>query len=358
MVIARVLALLGLAVSASLVVEYASPVPLLCGPGGGCTAVRACWEQRVPWFSLPWFGLVSFGFALSVLLLADETRGRRFLPLLGATSALGGLTLLALQRGLCGSWCKLCVVTDTSAVLMGAAVWVGAKTYEPASSAQRWLFGGGAVLSAAAALALAPEGAQSQGAPGDGRDRGPRAQIVAELPAPIAREQRDGIVTIVEFADFECPFCRRQHEVLTRVLARYEGRVRLVRKQLPLTSIHPNADTAARAALCAEELGRGEPMADRLFRADTEQLTTAGTEAIARELGLDLTAFRQCTSSDRTRSHIAADRNAAGESGVTGLPTMFIGHERFDGLVDDDALRASIERALAPDAGAPSSHGG
>ncbi|MBL8683396.1 MAG: thioredoxin domain-containing protein [Myxococcales bacterium] len=351
---ARVFALIGLAVSAALVVEYASPEPLICGAGGGCTAVRACWEQRVRGFSLPWFGLVSFGLALSATLLADEEKAKKFLPALGALSALGGLTFLAVQRGMCGSWCKLCVVTDTSAVLLGLSLLVGSRKWEPASTTQRWIFGGGAVLSAAFAMSLAPPAATTGNGPG-GREQGPQAHYIADLPGPVAREQREGMVTIVEFADFECPFCRRQHESLTRVLSRYQGRVRLVRKQLPLTSIHPHAQTAALAALCAEDLGRGEAMADRLFRVDVDRLTAEGTEAIARELGVDMPAYRACVAAERTTSHIASDRNAAGECAVSGLPTMFIGHERFDGLVDEDALVASIERALHPDAGAPAS---
>lgn len=349
---ARIFALIGLAVSAALVVEYASPEPLLCGPGGGCTAVRACWEQRARGFSLPWFGLTSFGLALIAALAIDEARAKKLLPILGALSAIGGLTFLAVQRGMCGAWCKLCVVTDSSAVLLGISLLVGSRKWEPASTTQRWIFGGGAVLAAAFAMSLAP--ATPAGGGRGGREQGPQAHYVADLPGPVAREQRAGVVTIVEFADFECPFCRRQHEVLSRVLTRYSGRVRLVRKQLPLVSIHPHAHTAALAALCAEDLGRGEAMADRLFRVETDQLTAEGTEAIARELGLNMGEYRSCVAAERTTSHIASDRNAAGECAVSGLPTMFIGHDRFDGLVDEDALVASIERAFRGDAGAPS----
>jgi protein-disulfide isomerase len=345
-VLARVLALLGLTVSAALVVEYASPVPLLCGPGGGCTAVRACGEQRVPWFSLPWFGLVSYGLALSASLLTPQDKAKRILPALGVGAALGGLTLLLVQRGLCGSFCKLCVITDASALLFGACLVYGRDSYEPASVAQRWLFGGGAVLAATAAMALAPTPS-----PTNPTDNGAPPQTIAVLPAPIAREQRAGVVTIVEFADFECPFCRRQHDVLTRALAPYGERVRFVRKQLPLNGIHPHAETAALAALCAEEQGRGEAMADKLFRADPERLTTEGTESLAGDVSVDLPRFRACVTSDRTRSHLAADRNAAGECGVNGLPTMFIGRERFDGAVSEEAVRASIERAFRADAG-------
>jgi protein-disulfide isomerase len=350
-VFARVLALFALSVSAALVVEYASPEPLLCGAGGGCTAVRACWEQRVRGFSLPWFGLVTFGLALTATLVTPKEHAKRVLGPLSIGAIAGGLTLLLVQRGLCGAWCKLCVITDLSAMGFGAALWLGRRGYEPASDAQRWVFGGGAVLAATVALALAPTPGPS-GTGDGGRDSGgPEPTRVAVLPGPIAREQRAGRVTVVEFADFECPFCRRQHDVLTRVLPGYDGRVRFVRKQLPLTSIHPHAETAALAALCAEDQERGEAMADKLFRADVERLTSEGTASLAGDVGVNLRAFGACLRDERTRSRLAADRNAASESGVSGLPTMFVGNERFEGLVDEAALRASIERALAADGG-------
>jgi protein-disulfide isomerase len=348
--VARIAALIGLAVSAVLVVEYASPVPTLCGPGGGCTAVRACWELRVPWLSLPWFGLVAFGLALSAALMVPEDKAKKVLAPIGALSILGGVAFIAFQAVICRSLCKFCLVTDTSAIALGVALLLGQKQYQPASSTQRWLFGGGAVLAATIAVMVAPTPSAGGGGAGSAGS-GPQAQQVQVLPGPVAREQRDGQVTIVEFADFECPFCRRQHGVLATVLERYSGRVRLVRKQLPLTGIHPHAEDAARAALCAEDMGRGEPMADKLFHAEESQLTADGTVAMARELALDERPFRECLASERTRSHIAADRNAARECGVQGLPTMFIGHERFDGFVEEGPLRESIERALRYDGG-------
>jgi hypothetical protein len=97
--VARIAALIGLAVSAILVVEYASPVPTLCGPGGGCTAVRACWEQRVPWLSLPWFGLVAFGLALSAALLVPEDKAKKLLAPIGALSILGGVGVHRVSSG-------------------------------------------------------------------------------------------------------------------------------------------------------------------------------------------------------------------------------------------------------------------
>ncbi|MDP3277582.1 MAG: thioredoxin domain-containing protein [Deltaproteobacteria bacterium] len=350
LVAARVFALMGLAVSCVLIVEYASPVPVLCGPEGGCSLVRLCWQQRVPWLSLPWVGLTAFAVALGFLLLPTEKQASKILPAVAGVSALSGLSLLVLQRVMCGAFCKFCIMTDGAAVLLGALVWFSRSAYKPATAAQRWLFGGGAVLLTAAALFLSPE-APAQGPLGT--PSGPLPTVLAELPEPIAREQRPGIVTIVEFADYECPFCRREHDALTTAMQPFGARVRLVRKQLPLTGIHPHAEPAARGALCAEAQQRGDALSDTLFHTPEDELTTENIATIAQRLGLEMTSFRHCVSSEQTTSRLQDHRNDARDSAVNGLPTMFIGHERFDGYIDAPVVRASIERAFAgpPDAG-------
>src|SRR5215471_1852339 len=96
------------------------------------------------------------------------------------------------------------------------------------------------------------------------------------LPAPIAAEMKrtpPGQATVVEYVDFECPFCRRLDAVLGPLVAKHPGRVRVVRKHVPLTKIHPHAESAARASVCAEAQGQGDAMADALFRAPPSILT-------------------------------------------------------------------------------------
>jgi protein-disulfide isomerase len=179
----------------------------------------------------------------------------------------------------------------------------------------------------------------------------PTPEAVAELPEAVAREQQPGVATIVEFADFECPYCRRQHEVLNEVLAAYGPRVRFVRKHVPLSRIHPHAEHAARAACCAEEQGRGEAMADALFR--SEDLSPEACATTAARLGLNVQEYAACLTAPRIDARLEQDRNAATNAGVHGLPTMFVGRERFGGVVPAEQLRASIERALAASTTAP-----
>jgi protein-disulfide isomerase len=344
---ARAVAVLGLLVSVLLAYDYAQPVHALCGPGGGCEAIRLCWQRIAPSISLPWVGIVSYSTALVALLITAEQPGRRILPVLGTIAAVAGLSLIITQRAVCHDWCKFCLVTDGSAIVLGALLFSLKNLYQPAPISQRWLFGGLGSLAVIVALFVGIADPQPSTLALDPA-AGPAAQRVDVLPGVIETEQRPGLVAIVEFADFECPFCREQHNVLTTVLPSYEGRVRLVRKQLPL-SMHPHADIAARMALCAEEQHRGEPMANALFRAGVDELTVEHFAGRLSEFLIERAPWEACLQNERTTSHIRSDRNAASEAGVSGLPTMFIGHERFDGLIGEAALRASIERALHPE---------
>ena len=217
--------------------------------------------------------------------------------------------------------------------------WLAARA--PDAPAPRRLVPSYAVTSAAVIALLVPFG-YGISRPSE-RPIAPNTPTLAPLPEVIAQLQRRDVATIVEFVDFECPFCRRQQEALAPVLASYGERVRVVRKNVPL-SFHEHARDAARAACCADEQGRGEAVAAALFRA--EDLTPAGCERVVREAHLDLEAYRACLASRRPDVVIERDLNDARAAGVSGLPTLYVGVERFEGLTDATALRASIERAL------------
>jgi protein-disulfide isomerase len=172
------------------------------------------------------------------------------------------------------------------------------------------------------------------------------------LPAPIAAEIRmtpPGQATVIEYVDFECPFCRRLDAALAPVLAKYPGRVRIVRKHVPLTKIHPHADAAARAAVCAEAQGKGDVMADALFRAPPLALTDEGDEALAAQLGLDAAAFHVCLADASTARRIATDGGEFDAIGGEGVPLLFVGRERLEGLQHEATLEAAIRRALGAD---------
>lgn len=331
----RVACLVGLAVSAMLLVDYIRP-PVYCADhGSGCSVVRASAFARPLGVPLPVPGILYFASMLALTL--SPARGRRpeLLRSAGALGVAAGATFLLIQHLVLHAWCRYCVVVDLSSIAAGIlAMSLSRREFHRATAPLRWSL-------AATAAALAPLAfGLSQPAPAVGQ---PVALANNRVPETIIREQREGVATIVEFVDFECPFCRRQQEAVSTVAASYGARVRIVRKHVPLP-FHTHARDAAVAACCADEQGKGEAMSEALFRA--EDLTPEGCEAVARSVGLDLHAYRACLASPRPAVALERDERAARDVGVSGLPTLWVGREQFVGLQSVETLRASIDRAL------------
>ncbi len=134
----------------------------------------------------------------------------------------------------------------------------------------------------------------------------------------------DALVTIIEFSDFECPFCKSYFEQThPQLIANYEGQIRFVYKDLPLTSIHPNAAPASNAAMCAFEQEAFWPFHDLLFGGDLE-LGRASYEEYASHLGLDMQEFVLCLDEERYADVVQADMEYALEIGARSTPTFFI----------------------------------
>lgn len=134
-------------------------------------------------------------------------------------------------------------------------------------------------------------------------------------------------VTIVEFSDFECPYCGRAHPVVQQLLNEFEGRVRVVFKNFPL-SAHPHAMSAARAAVAAGNQGKFWEMHDLLFEHQT-QLEDEDIEGYAEQLGLDMERFRTDMAAPETQRRIEQDKEEGQQAGVEGTPTFFIDGRRF-----------------------------
>lgn len=135
---------------------------------------------------------------------------------------------------------------------------------------------------------------------------------------------KDAPITIVEFSDYQCPFCQRWHDqVYGPLMAAYPGQIRLVYRNLPLTQIHPQAMNAAEAAMCAGEQDAYWPYHGKLFE-NSAALSDDLYTSLASELGLDMTAFESCMSSDKYLDEIKADMQFALNLGVQSTPTFFI----------------------------------
>jgi protein-disulfide isomerase len=156
----------------------------------------------------------------------------------------------------------------------------------------------------------------------------------------------DAPITIVEFGDFECPFCREwQQQTYQPLFAAYPGKIRFVFRDFPLTSIHPDAEPAAEAAQCANEQNAFWPFHDKLF--SSSNLGDAVYQQYAQELGLNMDQFNQCYSSHKYQQAIQNDSNFAVNLGVNSTPTFFINGLAVIGAQPIDVFKQIIDKELA-----------
>ena len=150
-------------------------------------------------------------------------------------------------------------------------------------------------------------------------------------------------VTIIEFSDFECRFCRDVQPTLKQILERYSNDVRLVFKHLPLDG-HRNAVPAARAAYCAAEQDRFWQFHDALFAA--EVLSPGVFERIAEELGLGMARFKTCLSSEQSRAAVVKDIETARNFRIDGTPSFLVNGKLVKGALSLADFQKVIEREL------------
>jgi len=172
----------------------------------------------------------------------------------------------------------------------------------------------------------------------------PRQKVAIEKASPV-RGPADAPIEIVEFSDFQCPFCQRVGPALTQVLNTYGDRIRLVYRQYPLPN-HPNAKQAAEAGMCANEQGKFWPYHDRLF-ANQQRLGASDLKQHAVDLGLDAPRFNACLDSHKYVPLIDADISAGNASGVNGTPAFFINGRMLSGAQPFEAFKKIIDDELA-----------
>ena len=319
----------GLAASAMLVVDYLRPLPVFCSDEGGCEALKHTIFAAPFGVPLPLFGLVGF-VLLGVAALVPGRRARSVQLTLAVGAGFAGATLLALQAML-GHLCPFCCVADASGlVALGAAAWRMRLPVDAGGIPAPWLTGGGASLVAAAAAPLAF---------GFHANTTPRA-IFDEIG-----KTPPGKITVVDFVDFECPFCRMTDAELEPVIESHRDRIRLVRRQVPL-KIHPHALDAARAACCGERLGQGDAMASALFTTEVDDLTPEGCEKLAAKVGLPVDQYRACVASPETDASIAADKAEFKAAGGHALPTIWVGETPFIGAQEEAAFAGAVHDAV------------
>jgi uncharacterized membrane protein/predicted DsbA family dithiol-disulfide isomerase len=319
----------GLVASAMLVVDYTRPAPVFCAEGGGCDALRHTAIAMPLGIPLPLLGLVGF-LAIGAASLLAGHRARVAQLGLSVVAGLVGLSLLIVQLRL-GKFCLYCGVADVSGIL---SVAVGAARLRFAAAAPAPRFGayaGAALLGAALLVPLFT---------------GFRIDTVPQVIHDEVARSPHGVVTIVDFVDFECPFCRMTHAELEPLLEAHRGQVRLLRRQVPLRS-HPHAMDAARAACCGMKQGYGDAMANALFSTPVEDLTPEGCEKVAARVGLSIDLYRTCVTDPATDALIEADKAEFQAAGGYALPTLWFGEVQLVGAQSRERLEQALASAMA-----------
>lgn len=152
-------------------------------------------------------------------------------------------------------------------------------------------------------------------------------------------------VTIIEFSDFQCPYCKIASEAMKQVYAAYPDKIRFVYREFPLTQIHENAQGAAEAAECAGDQNKFWEMHDLLF-ANQEKLDAASIGKYVAQLKLNKADFDGCISSGKFKSKIEADSKVAADFGVGGTPAFFINGQLMSNEPTVDNLKAAIDAIL------------
>jgi protein-disulfide isomerase len=171
----------------------------------------------------------------------------------------------------------------------------------------------------------------------------PRIAIDANPRSGPEKGPADAPVTIIEFSDFECPFCGKTHQTLKELLQRYPGKIRLVFRHFPL-DMHPMARKIAEYSYCVHQQGLFWPFADRAF-AHKKELSEKDLMVIARDTGVDTDLFTACTRTDAGRAAVAQDIAEGLKWGLNSTPSLFVNGRYFAGLPKD--LDAVIEAELA-----------
>ena len=172
----------------------------------------------------------------------------------------------------------------------------------------------------------------------------PRAEIKLAANDPI-KGPKDAKVTVVEYSDFQCPFCSRGAATMTQVAEAYKDKVRIVFRDNPLP-MHNRAPAAAEAAQCANEQGKFWEFHDKLFAAQTA-MTDDDFKKYATELGLNVETFTSCFTSGKYKADVQNDMKEGAAAGVQGTPAFFVNGRFVNGAQPFEAFKAMIDEELS-----------
>jgi protein-disulfide isomerase len=203
------------------------------------------------------------------------------------------------------------------------------------------------VQAAPAQVAAAPAPAQAQQPEPPRQQRPLLSAAVFKVPLDDSpsKGRADALVTMVEFTDFQCPFCARANATIKQIQDDYGDQLRLVVKQNPLP-FHPRARPAAIAALAAHEQGKFFEYHDKLF-ANQKTLDDASLETFAKEVGLDMKKWKKALTDPKIAAAVDRDEALAKSLGAGGTPSFFVNGRFFSGAHPIEVFRAAVDEELA-----------
>jgi protein-disulfide isomerase len=361
-------AVLGAGAATYLLVEYTTGQSGVCLTGSGCDTVRSSDFAYPLGIPMPLFGLAFY-------LVAIWTAVRTLEPanLLGVAPRVAllvlsvvGLAFSALLTGLeafvIGAFCTWCIVSALASVLLFAGavgLWRSPDATEDEAHSskarqqrarvadaeragvRRTLLGAGSVVG------LVVAGLLTAGALGSGP--GPATNGDDLLAPATSPHLGNGAVTVVEFADFQCPAC----SVVGPILADLgqSDAATVVYRYFPLETIHANANSSARAAAAAHLQGAFWAMSDRLYATQDRWKDLSASDAdayflgLAQQLGLDVEEWRVAYTSSAVRDAVAVDASYARDLNLPGTPSIYIDGEIYNGDLSASAIRAAVAAA-------------
>lgn len=170
-------------------------------------------------------------------------------------------------------------------------------------------------------------------------------RVAVSIDGAPVRGAAEAPVTVVEFSDFHCPFCKRAQTTLTQILERYPGKVRHVYRDFPVEGLHPQARQAAEAARCAHDQGKFWDYHDMLFT-NSPRAAPDDLRRYAEQVGLDVPTFERCVSTGAHRATVQRDLEEGARLGVTGTPAFFVNGRLLSGAQPLDAFAGVIEEEL------------
>jgi protein-disulfide isomerase len=172
----------------------------------------------------------------------------------------------------------------------------------------------------------------------------PPRQVIAKADRP-TKGPEAAPIEIIEFSDFQCPYCESAFPTVNQVLTTYGDRIHFIYRHYPL-AIHPRARPAAEASQCAAEQGKFWPFHDKLF-GDQSRLSDEDFKQDATQLGLDSAQFNACVDSHKYKAEIDTDIQAGDEAGVSGTPAFYINGRMLSGAQPFEAFKRVIDEELA-----------